>query len=535
MPSPEFQRRLTAVDAAFLYAERRTAPMQIGAVSVLDSELTLDELHRHIATRIPKIDRFRQRVVMAPYNLGHPTWEFDPSFDISNHLYEYQLDAPGDFETLKRAVGPIYSRTMCRKKPLWEYHLFHGYEGNKAALVSAVHHAMVDGVGGNDLMAAMFDLEPIQPPENVPDPAPPATAEPLKPPATRFVDALWDTASTAVDAWAQYTNDALRDLSEWNHPDTRRARRALLRIIPRFLRPLRRMPFNRSCSGQRQFAWSEFSFAEARAIRGRLDVTVNDVVLTALSGALTRYARLYGEPTRNRTVRLMVPVSMRGEDGIGALGNQVSSLPVELPLGIDDPLERVQAIHEHMRQLKDSGIAREFHRLANALGGLVPAATQALVASQVNPSTPMFNMVCTNVPGPQIPLHIAGRRILSYLSCVPVGQQNGLCCQVFTYNQRLSIGFTADLKACSDVDRLKEFVDESFAELRIAAGVDEIDFIEFIPRRRWSTSPPAEAEIKPMRQPLPAAMRTSESSDTATTATSDDSSSSAEPPSQSVR
>lgn len=530
MPSPEFQRRLTAVDAAFLYAERRSAPMQIGAVSVLDGDLTLDELHRHIATRIPKIDRFRQRVVMAPYNLGHPTWEFDPSFQIKNHLHEYQLEAPGDFEALKRAAGPIFSRTMSRKKPLWEYHLFRGYEGNKAALVSAVHHAMVDGVGGNDLMAAMFDLEPVPPPEHVPEPKPAASDPRLAPPATRFVDAVWDTASTAVDAWAQYTNDTLNTLAEWNQPDARRSRQALLRTIPKFLRPLRRMPFNRSCSGQRQFAWSEFSFAEARAIRGQLGVTVNDVVLTTLSGALTRYARLYGEPVKNRTVRLMVPVSMRGESGVGELGNQVSSLPVELPLGIDDPLERAQAIKQHMVQLKDSGIAREFHRLSNAAGGLVPAALQALVTSQLNPSTPLFNMVCTNVPGPQIPLHIAGRRIMSYLSCVPVGQQNGLTCQIFTYNQRLSIGFTADVRACSDVNRLKEFVDESFEELRLAAGVDEIEFIEFIPRRnKQATAPQFDTTSKPRQQPLPAGVRNNDAE-----ASTDSQKSDADPPSQPV-
>jgi len=520
MPSPKFQRRLTAIDAAFLYAERRTSPMQIGAVAILDGKLTMDELRRHVASRVPRVERFRQRVVPAPYNMGHPTWEFDRSFDVRNHLFEYTLEAPGDFETLKRAVGPVFSQLLSRKKPLWEYHMFHGLEGNKTAVVSSVHHAMVDGVGGNDLMAALLDLEPVPPPEEVPESKPSEEEAAIGSATTRLVDALWDGASTAVDAWAQYTNDVVKTVSEWNDPEVRAARRALIRTVPRYLRPLKRMPFNRSCSGQRQFAWSEFSFAEARAIRAKLGVTVNDVVLTALAGALTKYAELYGESTHNRSIRLMVPVSMRQTHGDGALGNQVSTLPVELPLGIENPIQRAMAIKEHMSELKQSGIAKEFHRLSNTMGGLVPAAVLAVFASQVNQARPVFNMVCTNVPGPQIPLHMAGLQMLSYLPVVPVGQQNGLTCQIFTYNQRMSMGFTADIRACPDVDRMKELLDESFAELRKAAGVEEIPFIEFIPRRGKAAataspmtqeSTPAESkQSKPRSQPRPAAAQKSD-------------------------
>ena len=496
MPSPEFDHRLTASDAAFLYLERRSAPMQIGATAILDGDLTYRDLYNHLAPRVTQIPRFRQRVITTPFNMGHPTWEYDSRFDLDNHLFEYQLDPPGDHQQLRQIVGPIYSQCLSRKKPLWELHLIRGLEGGRTAITSSVHHAMVDGVGGNELVASLYDIELTPVVEASEQPAP----TPMPEPQSRMVDAVWDNASTAVDAWANYTSSMLKVLNEWNQADARKARQRLMKVMPKLLQPIRRLPFNRSCSGKRHLVWSEFSFAEFRAIRSQLGVTVNDIVLAVLGGAIGRYAKIHGEQTRNRTMRVMVPVSMRGFGGDGNLGNQVSALPVDVPLGESDPIKRAQAINKNTRLLKESGIAAEFHRMTNLMGGLVPASVQSFWGTQINVTQPVFNMVCTNVPGPQIPLYLAGLPLRSYLGMVPVGHQMGLACQVYTYNQKLEMGFTADVRACPDIERVKDALDASFEEMRLAAGVEPIDFIEIVPRKK---SAPVTTSNKPRQKPSP--------------------------------
>ncbi len=419
----------------------------------------------------------------------------DANFNMHNHLFEYHLDQPGSHQQLREAVAPVYSQCLSRKKPLWELHLIRALEGGRTALTSSIHHAMIDGVGGNELVASLYDIQP-KPVLEAGDPAP-QTA--LPEPQSRVMDAVWDGASTAVDAWAAYTSSMLQAASEWNQPEARKSRESMMRVLPKLLRPIRRLPFNRACSGQRQLAWSEFSFAEFRAIRSQLGVTVNDVVLSVLGGAIGRYAEMHGESTRNRTMRVMVPVSMRGHKGDGKLGNQVSALPVDVPLGEPDPIRRAQQISETTRQLKESGVATEFHRLSNLMGGLVPASMQSLLGTQMNIRQPVFNMVCTNVPGPKIPLYFAGLPLVSYLGMVPPGHQMGLACQIYTYNQKLQMGFTADVRACPDVERVKDALDLSFEEMRAAANVDPIEFIEIVPRRRSALT----AGRKPRQKPAP--------------------------------
>jgi len=247
----------------------------------------------------------------------------------------------------------------------------------------------------------------------------------------------------------------------------------LSQLLVALAAPASLLPFNRACSGERKLVWSRFSFAEARAIRAALKGTVNDVVLTVLAGAVARYAELHGQQVAGRNLRVMVPVSLRREEQRGTLGNLVSLLPLEIPLDLRDPLARFQDINTKTQAMKSARAAESFNMLA-ALIGILPASVQAVVGAMATFPLPPVNMVATNVPGPQVPLYAMGKRMIDYYPYVPVGYAVGCGCAIMSYDQRLYFGLTADAQAMPDVESLKAFLEESFVELRKAAGVDEI-------------------------------------------------------------
>jgi len=235
------------------------------------------------------------------------------------------------------------------------------------------------------------------------------------------------------------------------------------------------MPFNRPCAGERRITWSEFSFADARAIRSALGGTVNDVALTVLTGAVSRYVKMCGEHVAKRSCRFMVPVNVRREDQRGDLGNQVSALLVNVPLDIQDPAERLRLITQRTEKLKNARVADMLRLVTNA-GGLIPASLQALAMALpfIPMPVPIFNMVSTNVPGPQIPLYACGQEILHYLPHVPVGNDLGMNCAVQSYNHKIAFGITSDYAAAPEAHRMREFLYESFEEVRRAAGLPEV-------------------------------------------------------------
>jgi diacylglycerol O-acyltransferase len=244
---------------------------------------------------------------------------------------------------------------------------------------------------------------------------------------------------------------------------------------PRLAAPVSPLPFNRAVAGNKRLVWNTFSFAEARAIRGALGGTVNDVVLTALSGAAARYAERHGQSVAGRNLRVMVPVSLRQNDQHGALGNLVSVLPVEIPLELKDPRERFAYINQKTSAMKAGRVAEGLN-LFSALMGILPPPLQSLVGalSTANLPMPAFNMVSTNVPGPQVPMYAMGKKMTAYYPYVPVGWGLGCNCAIMSYDQYLFFGLTADTQAMPDVEQLRECLYDSFYELRAAAGVEEI-------------------------------------------------------------
>ena len=470
MVQSNLNRRLTSMDASFLYFEKKEAPMHIGSVSIFDGKIPFDRFVKMVASKLHMIPRYQQKIVPDPFNLAHPTWEFDTEFDINRHIFKVQVESPGTEKELIELAGEIFSPVMDRGKPLWDIYLAYGLEGNRTAMIARVHHCMVDGVSGVDLLKVVLDVSP--------KPQPPVKAETIPPlprpdPTRRFFDSLLGGMQEGMNRWMEFQNGLLSLTQAMTKQPSDGAMGSLTNLLPTVSSPVSLLPFNRPCSGEKKLVWSEFSFAEARAIRAALGGTVNDVVLTVLSGAVSRYVEMHGQRTRGRNLRVMVPVSMRQEEKRGALGNLVSMLPVEIPLGMKDPLKRFRYINEKTGSMKSARVAEGIN-LGTTLMGILPASVQALLGALATTPIPPFNMVSTNVPGPQVPLYAMGKRMIAYYPYVPVGYAICVGCAIMSYDQKLYFGLSSDTQAMPDVERLKEFLDASFVELRERAGVPEI-------------------------------------------------------------
>ena len=474
MSQPLLTHRLTSTDASFLYIEKPEAPMHVGSVSVFDGEIDYEAFVDTVEAKLPLLPRYRQKVVFAPFNMGHPTWENDPNFNIRNHIHLAQIDAPGNDTQLSKLSGTMLSGMMDRNKPLWEIWVVLGLEGGRSALVTRVHHAMIDGISGVDLTKVTFDLSPNPPPlpaKPGPESLPSSTLDITK----SLIDGWLGSVEEGMKSWTDFqtgllnfTQTMTRQPSPWLIPPSTLSNLNNTGMLQTATTPPALLPFNRPNTRERRLVWSVFSFAEARAIRAAVGGTVNDVVLTVLSGAISRYVKLHQQKVAGRTLRVMVPVSMRREEQRGALGNLVSVLPVELPLDIEEPLERMRFVIKKTGEMKTARVAEGIN-VFSALLGMVPASMQALLGSMASSPIPVFNTVCTNVPGPQIPLYVTGKKMVAWYPYVPIGFNMGVGCAIMSYDQKLFFGLTSDTGVVPDVERLKEFLEEAFAELREAA------------------------------------------------------------------
>jgi WS/DGAT/MGAT family acyltransferase len=478
--------RLSAQDAAFLYNETEATPMNIGSVAVFQGEISFERLVKNIDTKMHLIPRYRQRVISAPLNLHHPTWEFDPNFDIRKHIIPVRLDPPGSDDQLRQLAAQLFEGMLSRDKALWEIYLVHGVGGDRSALVSKVHHCLVDGVSGIELLMIVLDVSPNPAPPPPPDEdfQPP----PLPDTLTRYSDALFDQLADSFKTASAIQKSLLNTIDD--PASARSVSRALETALPYFARPGQRAPFNGPFSGERRLAWSDCSFAEVRAIRRTCGGTVNDVVLTVLGGALSRYYEAHDLPTDDKLARVLTPVNVRREDERGSLGNRITMLLVEVPLGVHNPVERLNAVRERTENLKRNHIADGMEMAGDALNSLPPM-MQALMGALPKPPNTVGNMVCTNVPGPMIPLYCVGHPLEAHYPMVPIAWEMGVGCAVTSYNQRLYFGLMADAKAAPDVDRLGDFLTQAYVELRSAAGVESIDMPEVSAREVPSEAPAA--------------------------------------------
>jgi len=458
--------RLTALDASFLTNENSSSHMHIGAILVFAGPPPkYVDLVEHVRGRLNRVPRFRQKLVTPPLETGRPLWADDVNFNLTYHVRHTALPAPGGEEQLKRLAGRIFSQQLDRSKPLWEMWLVQGLERDRFAILTKTHHAMVDGVSGVDIGTVLFDLEPS------PEPAPvedgwvprrePTAAELLARGVTDAVAApvkLAERALRAVrrpEATARKAVEALEGLGE---------------VVSAFADPAPDVPLNRPIGPHRRYAWAGADLATFKRIKNALGGTVNDVVLAAVTGALRRWLHGRGVRTEGLELRALVPVSIRSEDERGELGNRIALMRGPLPVYIGDPVRRLRTISREMAGLKRSKQALGAEVISRFNDFAPP--TLLAQASRMNFSTRLFNLIVTNVPGPQIPLYVLGRELERVFPVAFLPQNHALAVAIMSYNGHVGFGLLADYDSMDDVEVIATGIDESLAELADAAAAE---------------------------------------------------------------
>ncbi|MFN8017189.1 MAG: wax ester/triacylglycerol synthase family O-acyltransferase [Acidimicrobiales bacterium] len=466
---------MSALDAEFLHAEDEVTPLHIGGVATFPGPPpSYDDFVQCLDDRLHRIPRYRQRVETVPFELGRPIWVDHEHFSCRYHVRHTALPAPGDADALDRLVARLMEQRLDRSRPLWEIWMVEGLSEDRWALVFKVHHCMVDGVAGVGLLAAVLDLEPH--PEPV---APePWTPEPAPSVAARIAQA-WLGAVEDVTELAGELPAALR------HPgDAARAAVASARALLGFghhIAPTPHSSLDGPIGPHRAYAYATISIADIKAVRTELGGTLNDVVLACVTKGFRDLLEAHGDDPSTAVVRTGVPVSVRREDGQGVADNRVSIMLVELPVHLDDPVERLAAVRAAMEEAKASGMA-ELGEAVTHLADLVPpmvVGTVTRVGARAMHHLPQRSIttVTTNVPGPQFPLYCHGQRMLEYLPYVPIADGARVGVAILSYDGAISFGVTGDLDSVPDVSVVAcgaaAALDELLAAARARSQADE--------------------------------------------------------------
>ena len=399
--------RLTSIDASFLSNESSASHMHVGAVLIFEGPPPrYDDFLTHVRSRLEMVPRFRQKLTFPPFEAGRPLWIDDPAFNLGYHVRHTALPEPGAEDQLMRLTGRVFSQALDRSKPLWELWLVQGLEQNRFALLSKTHHALVDGVSGVDIATVLFDVKPVPEPvaeekEWTPKPEP-TTAQLLTRGATDFASVPVKAAGRLASA-VQHPQAAARRVGE--------SLEALSEVAWNFANPAPEVPLNVEIGTHRRFVGARSELADFKRIKDALGGTVNDVVLAVVSGSLRKWLRARGIKTEGLELRALVPVSIRGEDERGQLGNRIAAMRGPLPVYVEDPVRRLEVVRESMGELKQSKQALGAEVIARFNDFAPP--TLLAQASRINFSTRLFNLIVTNVPGPQMPLYVLGREQLT--------------------------------------------------------------------------------------------------------------------------
>lgn len=476
MPGTKPSDILGPVDTAFYYVDRPETPMNIGGLTIFEGKIDFDLFTKLVDARIHRAPLYQKRIVQAPMKVGPPTWVYDPDFFIGNHVFETTLEKPGSDEQLRKLAGQLVSGMLDRSKPLWEIHLIHGLQGDRTAILFKVHHCMVDGLSAVEIFTLLFDLTP-----DIPEISrKPLYDPPYLPSKSRLVvDAVRNDIPHKFGVLKKLTHDVFQIGSVVT--DKERRRKALVGIanlINDNLRPIRRLAINGKNSGRMTVAYAEFSLAEVRAIKSNLQASVNDVMLTVYAKGIELYLRAVGDASKQDFVRVLVPVNMRAEDEKGTYGNRIAVLPVDIPFGVERPLELLQNVTHYSKVMKESSLSMTLDMILT-LPSLAPAIAQPLVWG-IAPKAFAFiaHTWCTNVAGPQIPLYILGHQMLHSYGYFPLNPSMGLACVVMSYNQKITMTLVADGDIIQDVTELKAKLEEAYLLLRKAAKVQEMKPIE---------------------------------------------------------
>jgi diacylglycerol O-acyltransferase / wax synthase len=457
--------RLTGLDSSFLHLERDSAHMHVAACAIFHGEPpTHEALVEQISSRLHLVPRYRQRLAFVPFGQGRPVWVDDPYFNAAYHVRHTALPEPGSERQLMRMTGRVFSQALDRSRPLWEVWLVEGLTGGRFAVLSKTHHALVDGISGVDIMTVLFDTSPE------PMPTPPPEQEwvprPLPSQAQLLADALLERA-TVPGEMVRGVRAVLRGPRAVAGQVTR-SLGALSELAIAGLQPAPTTPFNVPIGPHRRFTWVRSDLEQFKRIKNALSGTVNDAVLTVVAGALGRYLRAHGESTDDLQLRAMIPVSVRADVERGALGNRVAAMWAPLPVGIADPIERMRTISASMQELKGSGQAVGAQVLTQ-LSGFAPPTIMSQ-AARLQARQRLFNLVVTNVPGPQFPLYLMGRELEAIFPMVPLAKNTALGIAIMSYNGQLNFGLSGDYDALADIDVLAEDLEAAIQELEAAAS-----------------------------------------------------------------
>jgi WS/DGAT/MGAT family acyltransferase len=460
--------RLSAQDAAFLYLERPAMHMHVAGLSILDprttpaERMTFEDLVRVVTSRQHLVPRFRQRVAFVPGRLARPVWVDDVDFDLDFHMRRAALPRPGGKRELADFVQRVHSRPLDRSKPLWELYFIEGLEDGLIAVLTKVHHAMIDGISGVDIATVMFDFQPeptiLQPEPWRPDPEPSslelmrdAVREQVLHPLATVADGAQSVLAAPARALESLGTvlGGVRDLVGLGVPP--------------------RGPFDVRVGPNRRFAMAEAPVQRFKDVKNAAGGTVNDVVLAVVAGGLQKVMKARRESTRGRTLRAMVPVSVRSDDERLALGNRVTLVFVDLPVGPMDPVRRLRRISEATKELKSSMMALGADAIMN-LGTFAPPTLHALAARLVSRGR-WFNLVVSNVPGPQVPMYMAGAKLLATYPVLPLAENVGLSLAVTSLAGTMAFGLTGDWDGMHDIDFMAAGLNEALDEISKAAGV----------------------------------------------------------------
>ncbi len=471
--------RLTAQDASFLYSETASGPMHVAGIAVIEGELDLETIRKHIATRLHLVPRYRQRLAMVPFNLAHPKWVDDPDFDLANHVKAHRLPDGSTIDDAIAAALKLNEPLLPRHRPLWMMHVIQGVE-NRTVLLQSGHHAMVDGASGIDISLVLFDLQKNAPPQA----AEPWHPKPLPTPMELATEATLETLHSLMPdnpfKAANFTSERMELL--------RRALESMTRFLAE---PVLTAPWNAAPVGpKRRFLWRKYAFAEFRRIRGLFGGTINDVVLAVVVEAAARYLKAHDENAADRHLRLMCPVNVRTEDERGTLGNRVSAI---FPVFNAEPMpitERLQKVRWETEQIKNNREAQAIQLMMEATPNVPPVAMAPtwLIGTPWDPSAiaakfplpvppsfgprlPMlgFNLVCTNVPGVQTTQYLAGHRILDNLGVLVLTGTLGYGVVISSYNRNIYFNFICDPRLMPDLELMASNADDAFNELLAAA------------------------------------------------------------------
>jgi len=452
--------RLTSIDASFLHQEGRASHMHIGAVLLFEGPAPkFEDYLDHVRARLHLVPRYRQKLATPPLEAGRPLWVDDPSFNLEYHVRHTALPAPGTEQGLFLLVSRIASQQLDRAKPLWENWLVEGLDDGRFALIMKTHHSLVDGVAGVDLASVLFDVER----------EPAAPDEALEPWRPRTEPSDTELVVAGVRGMVNTTAElVVRALAAAARPGTslgllRDAIEGVGEIVWAGLNPAPQTPLNVEIGPHRRYAVVHQQLADYKEVKDAFGGTVNDVVLAVVSGALGDWLRSRGIRTEGLEMRALVPVSVRTKAQRNTLGNQITAMRGPLPIYIEDPVTRLQFVRTAMDGLKESKQAEGAATLA-AVNNLAPPTVLAQ-ASRLNFSTRLFNLIVTNIPGPQRPLYVLGRKLEDLFPVAFLPEHHALAIAIMSYNGGLDFGLLGDYDALPDIDLVAD---------GIAAGLQEL-------------------------------------------------------------